>query len=76
MSTAEQKAELHKIVEAADEETTGRLIELVNQLAKGRQKFSTDEVVFFENRAEDFISSGAKGYTAEESLALLKKRMK
>lgn len=76
MGFAEKKAELLKIVENADEETTGQLIELAHQLTQAKQRFSAEEIAFFEKRAIDFIDSGAKGYTAEDSLELLRKRMK
>ncbi len=76
MRFAEKKIELFKIVADADEETTGKLIELAQQLKQGNQKFSAEEIAFFEKRASDFIASGTKGYTADESLALLKNKMK
>ncbi len=76
MGFAEQKVELLKIIAEADEEKTGKLIEFAYQLENKSHTFSEEEIAMFEKRADDFFASGDKGYTAEESLALLRERIK
>lgn len=76
MNFAEKKLELYKLVAEADEETTGKLIELAHILKTGNVTFSNDDIELFYKRRDDFFASGAKGYTADESLARLKKHLK
>lgn len=76
MSFAEQKVELFKIVADADEETTGKLIELANQLTKKNYKFSDEEIAMFENTRNEFMDSGEKGYTIEEAHKMIRNKFK
>jgi hypothetical protein len=73
MSFAEKKLELFRIVADADEELTGKLIAFAISLQKTHQP-SAEEVAFYEKRSEEFMASGEKGLTKEESLALLGNR--
>lgn len=76
MSISEQKLELLRIVVNADEETTAKLIAFTQELANMGQKFSDDEIAFFEKRMNDFFASGEKGITAEDSIKRLREKLK
>ncbi len=70
MGFAEKKAELLRIVEGADEETTGKLIDFYHQLTPDNEL--AEAVARYEKRIDDFKASGEKGFTAEESIARLR----
>ncbi len=76
MSFAEQKVELFKIVANADEETTGKLIELAKQLTQKTYKFSDEEIASFEKTRNEFMESEEKGYTIEEAHTMIRNRFK
>lgn len=76
MSIAEQKVELVKLIVEADEETTGKLIELAHQLSQKTYKFSDEEIAMFEKTRDDFFASGKKGYTIEEAHTMIRNRIK
>ena len=75
MSFAEKKLELIKIVTEADEDTTAKLIEFANWLQKGTEP-SSEDVIHFEQKRDDFFASGEKGLSKDESLALLRDQLK
>lgn len=76
MSLAEQKVELLKLVVDADEETTGKLIEFVHQLANRNYKFSDEEIAMIEKSRDDFFASGDKGYTVEEAHTMIRNKVR
>lgn len=75
MSIAEQKMELVKWIVTADDESIDRLVRFTKQL--GNKDFiAEEEVRFYEKRSDDFIVSGEKGFSKDESLSQLRKQMK
>ncbi len=74
MGLAERKIELLEIVVNADEETTGKLIALAQQLANEKYKFSDEEIAKFEKTRDDFFASGEKGYSVEEAHAMIRNK--
>jgi hypothetical protein len=74
MGLAERKIELLEIVVNADEETTGKLIALAQQLANEKYKFSDEEIAKFEKTRDDFFASGEKGYSVEEAHAIIRNK--
>lgn len=57
MSTAEQKVELVKLIEDADGETTGKLLEFAHQLSQKKHKFPEEEIAMFEKTRDVFFAS-------------------
>jgi hypothetical protein len=76
MGFADKKVELLKIVADADEELTGKLIEFAKQQNSQQNNITEEDVEKYEKRIDDFIKSGEKGYTAVESLELLRTKLK
>jgi hypothetical protein len=76
MGFAEKKVELLKIVADADEELTGKLIEFAKQQKSLEINITEEDAKKYEKRIDDFIKSGEKGYTSDESLEMLRKKLK
>jgi hypothetical protein len=76
MGFAEKKVELLKIVADADEELTGKLIEFAKQQKSLEINIAEEDAKKYEKRIDDFIKSGKKGYTSDESLEMLRKKLK
>jgi predicted transcriptional regulator len=76
MSLAEQKLQLLQMVINADEETTGKLIELASQLRSRQERFTEDEILEFEKRREAYKKNPNTGVRMEESLARLRSDLK
>lgn len=73
MGFAEKKAELLRIAETADEETTGKLIDFYHQLLPNAEL--DEATALYEKRIDDFITSGEKGISGNEMVARLKKML-
>lgn len=76
MTIAEKKVELFKLIVEADEEATGKLIELAHQLSKKTHRFSEDEIAMFQKTRDNFFASGKNGYSVEEAHATIRNRVK
>lgn len=76
MSLAEKKQLLLHIVEDADDKLTGLLIALANEYNQPEYKITDADVRKFEERRDAFFDSGEEGYTAEDSIARLYKKIK
>ncbi|MDB5208848.1 MAG: hypothetical protein JWR72_3923 [Flavisolibacter sp.] len=76
MSTAEIKMEVMEFLVKADDEIAGELVEFTRKLAFANYTVSKEDVAKYEKRLSDFETSGEKGLSKEESLALLKAQLK
>lgn len=76
MSLAEQKLQLLQMVMNADEETTGKLIELASQLKSQQERFTKEELMEFEKRREAYNRNPDTGMRMEESLIRLRSGLK
>lgn len=76
MSLAEQKKELLRIVNEADEEFMGKLIAFAKRLTTGDEDTPEEVIKAYEKRTRDFFESGEKGFSKEESLAQLRNLLK
>jgi len=75
MSTAEQKQELFKIVKAADEETTAKLIEMVQTLHLDAAEFSAEDLAEFNRRSDEHIKDPLSSIPWEESLGRIRNKL-
>ena len=76
MSTAEMKMEVMEFLLKADDKIAGELVEFTRKLAFANYTRSKGDVVKYEQRLSDFETSGEKGLSKEESLALLVAQLK
>jgi hypothetical protein len=75
MKFAEKKLGLFQIIANMNVETTDNLAHFVTSV-KVNSEPTIEDIAFFEKRRDDFFVSGEKGFTKQESLAMLRKQMK
>ncbi|MDQ6609891.1 MAG: hypothetical protein M3Y85_08730 [Bacteroidota bacterium] len=75
MSSAEQKRELLRMVSEADEETTAKLIDFFQHLAKEKPEFSEKDIIEFNRRRDNFLQNPDSGIPWEESLSRLRNEL-
>lgn len=75
MKFAEKKLGLFQIIANMNVETTDNLAHFVTSV-KVNSEPTIEDIAFFEKRRDDFFASGEKGFTKQESLAMLRKQMK
>lgn len=74
MGFTEKKAELLRIVESADEETTGKLIDFYHNLAQ--PEFSNEDLFEFDRRSKEHASNPETAIPWEESMARIRNKLK
>lgn len=72
MGLAEKKIELLEIVVNADEETTGKLIELANELSKKQYKFTKEELEKFHASRQAYINNPDNSLSLEDAHAYIR----
>lgn len=76
MGFAEQKLQLLQIVMNANEETTGRLFELVSRIQPSGRKFSFEELEKFHASRQQYLQNPETGLTLEEAHAQIRRLKK
>ena len=72
MGLAEKKIEFLEIVVNADEETTGKLIELANELSKKQYKFTKEELEKFHTSRQAYINNPDNSLSLEDAHAYIR----
>jgi hypothetical protein len=72
MGFAEKKVELLKLVSEADEDMTGKLIELAKQLKGEQARFSKEELEKFHKTRQKYLSSLGKTILLEDAHAYIR----
>jgi len=75
MSLAEQKRELLKIINDADEATTAKIIDFVQLLNEQQSEFSAEDLAEFNRRREEFLKNPEIGISWEESIERLRNKL-
>ena len=76
MILAEQKQQLYKFIEAADEKVTSSLITIVQQLSEESPFFSEEDLEEFDRRSREHTLNPESGIPWEESLARIRSKLK
>ncbi len=74
MKIAEIKEKLHEYIEIAEERKLAALYILLEH-DMDNHEFDDETVRMLEERHDEFIKSGSKGYTIEESFEYIKNNM-
>jgi hypothetical protein len=72
MGFAEKKVELFKLVSEADEEMTGKLIEIAKQLKGESSRFSKEELEKFHKTRQKYSSTSGKTILLEDAHAYIR----